>query len=353
MVFSYYLWKIPYSIIWEIKNFIKKNEDVVFYCADELDWIVFRNVHKYLNDVNIVAKNRKVQLDLQKLGIKSSLMPAFPKTVIMARHALHKFPYKKIRKIGMRHGPYHFKKMISKDKYNAFDMYFFTSSKELEIAEKLGITSGAIGGFPKLDQAFDGSITDDNIRKLKQKINIDPAKKTILFSTTWEKSGMSAGEKWYARLDELTSSYNILVTLHPWVSKIIRQKIENTPNVFLIKTPEILPYLILSDIMVSDTSSIIAEFCALNKPIITFKIQDSHRLTEEIKNMLREISEQINTFDELKSILSKVLKNPSKKQEQRQIYNTIMFDKLDGKTSERIVESIIKYLKIKLKNKDK
>lgn len=345
MVFSYYLWKIPYSIVWEIKNFIKKNEDVVFYCADELDWIVFRNVYKHINNVSIVSKNKSVQSGLKKLGVESSLMPVFPKAVIMARHAFHKFPYKKIIKIGMRHGAYHFKKFIDASKYNAFDLFLFTSESELKQAKNFGITCGAVGGFPKLDQAFDGSITDDNIRKLKQKINIDPAKKTILFSTTWEKSGMSAVEKWYARLDELTSSYNIIVTLHPWVSKIIRQKIENTPNVSLIKTPEILPYLILSDIMVSDTSSIIAEFCALNKPIITFKIHSSYRLTKEVKSMIGEISEQINTFDELKSVLSEVLKNPSKKQEQRQVYNTIMFDKLDGKHARRMAKVLERCLK--------
>ena len=335
MVFSYYLWKIPYSIIWEIKNFIKKNEDVVFYCADELDWIVFRNVYKHLNNVDIVSKNKKVQLDLQKLGIKSSLLLAFPKTVIMARHALHKFPYKKIRKIGMRHGAYHFKKMISKKKYNAFDMYFFTSAKELEIAEKLGITSGAIGGFPKLDDAFNDSIHNSDLEELRKKMGCNQNKPTILFSATWDKSGMSAIHKWVNKIDSLSDDYNILVTLHPF----IRNKYE-FKKCYFINDKDILPYLKLCDIIVGDTSSILAEACALKKPIITFKVDNAKRLSTEIKRLISEISIQIEDFSELKSAINDLLLNPHCLQQSQEKWNAIMFDKLNGKHGEITAELI-------------
>lgn len=339
MVFSYYLLKIPYSIIWELKNFFKKNDDIVFYCADELDWIVFRNVYNHLNNISIVSKNRKVQTDLKKLGIKSSLIPAFPKTVIMTRHALHKFPCKKINKIGMRHGPYHFKKMISKNKYNAFDMYFFTSAKELEIAEKLGITSGVIGGFPKLDDTFNDSINNSDLQELRKKIGINLNKPTILFSATWEKSEMSAIHKWINKIDSLSDDYNILVTLHPFM----RNKYE-FKNCFLINDRDIIPYLKLSDIIIGDTSSILAEACALNKPIITFKIDNAKRLSNEIKKIISEISIQIEDFSELKSAINNLLLNPHLLRQSQKKWNTIMFDKLDGKASKRIGEAIVKYL---------
>jgi len=339
MVFSYYLWKIPYSIIWEIKNFFKKTDDIVFYCADELDWIVFRNVYKHLNNVNVVSKNRKVQLDLKKLGIKSSLMPSFPKTVIMARHALHKFPYKKIRRIGMRHGPYHFKKMISKNKYNAFDIFFFTSSKELEIAEKLGITSGAIGGFPKLDDAFNDSIHNSYLEELRKEIGINPNKPVIVFTATWDKSGMSAIHKWVNKIDSLSDDYNILVTLHPFIRDNSEFK-----ECYFINDKNILPYLKLSDIIIGDTSSILAEACALNKLIITFKVDNAKRLSDEIKRLISEISIQINDFSELKSTISNLLLNPNSLRRSQEKWNAIMFDKLDGKASERIVEAIMKHL---------
>lgn len=335
MVFSYYLWKIPYSIIWEIKNIIKKNEDVVFYCADELDWIVFRNVYKHLNNVSIVSKNRKVQFDLQKLEIKSSLMPAFPKVVIMARHALHRFPYKKIRKIGMRHGAYHFKKMISKEKYNAFDLFFFTSIKELEIAEKLGITSGAVGGFPKLDDAFNGSISNLDLEKLRARIGIDPNKPIILFSSTWDKSGMSAIHKWINRIESLSDDYNILVTLHPFIKNKYKFK-----KCCFINDKNILPYLQLSDVIIGDTSSILAEACALKKLIITFKINNAIRLSNEIKKLISEISIQIDDFSELRSTINMLLLNPHCLKQPQEKWNAIMFDKLNGKHGKTIAELI-------------
>ena len=339
MVFSYYLWKIPYSIIWEIKNLFEKTEDVVFYCADELDWIVFKNVYKHLHNVSIVSKNKKVQLDLQKLGIKSTLMPAFPKVVIMARHALHKFPYNKITKIGMRHGAYHFKKMISKDKYNAFDLFFFTSSKELEIAEKLGITSGAVGGFPKLDDAFNDSIHNSDMEELRKKIGINPNKPTILFSATWDRTGMSAIHKWIDQIDSLSDDYNILVTLHPF----IRNKYK-FQKCYFINDKNILPYLKLSDIIIGDTSSILAEACALNKLIITFRIDNAKRLSNEIKKLISEISIQIEDFSELKSTISNLLLNPHCLRRSQEKWNTIMFDKLDGKHARRMAKVLEKML---------
>ena len=132
-------------------------------------------------------------------------------------------------------------------------------------------------------------------------------------------------DKWFDRLDELVEKYHVLVTLHPWISKKYRQKIVHTEKIIYIRNEDILPYFAIADILISDTSSIIGEFCALNKPIITFKVDIQKRLTENIRKMISEISEQVNSFDELKHKLPEIIKQPDKLSNERVKWNKILY----------------------------
>jgi len=308
MVFSQYIVYLPYKIIWNFFKFTHKQPEVVFYCADYLDYLIFEPIQKYLPAIPIVAKNKKIQQELKKNGIKSTVLPSFPKVVIMARHSLHKFPEKKIIKIGMRHGAYHFKEFINPKKYNAFDLFLFTSEMEVEKANKLGIKCGKAVGFPKIDPLFNNFYTIKMLDKFKEKIRIKREKPILLFTATWNKSEMSAIDKWYRKLGRLTKYYNIIVSVHPWTNEHYKSVIRKTESVYLIEEKNVLPYLLIADLMISDTSSIIAEFCALDKPIITFRVPDTDRTSPEIKEMISEISLQIDSFNELFLAIEKSLK---------------------------------------------
>ena len=128
----------------------------------------------------------------------------------------------------MRHGPYHFKRMTKAANYNQFDLFMFSSSKDLEMAVDIGVKVGKAIGFPRLDPALDGSIGPEDIASLSSTLNLKPGLPTLLFTATWSKSGMSAVDKWYDRLDAFTSQYNVLVTLHPWTESKYRDAIYST-----------------------------------------------------------------------------------------------------------------------------
>ena len=101
----------------------------------------------------------------------------------------------------------------------------------------------------------------------------------------------------------------------------------------------------IADLLVGDYSSIIGEFCAFDKPIITFKVPDSDRTIPEIQQLLKNISIQVDNFEELKTAIIESLKNPDEKSEQRKEANKILFYKLDGQAGKRAADEIKRLLK--------
>lgn len=332
---SQYVIRYPYQIVWHLNKIFRKNTRVDFFCGNIVDYICFKNIHALMPEINIIAKNSKVKKQLLEYGINASVYPSFPDVIIMARHLARKYPEKRIIKIGMRHGAYHFKNFVNKDRYNAFDRFLVTSSKEVNDARQAGITSAVAVGFPKIDSAFNGK--EENIKTVELALENKP---TLIFSATWDENRYSAIDHWCHRLGELTNDYNVLVTVHPWTSQHKIDQIKRTEQVHYIDDKDILPYLMMADLMVGDTSSIIGEFCALDKPIITFDLPSAGRVTDETRHMLENISFRVKSFKALKDILPTALANPNKHKAQRDYYNKVMFDQLDGKASERAVKII-------------
>lgn len=340
MVLSYYLLKVPYTIIWEIRQALGLNKETMLYCANTLDYQIFSPVQRYLKPLKVVAKNKKVQAELREIGVESSVYPVFPKGIIMCRQAGYKFPANRMTKIGMRHGAYTFKPFANAKGYNLLDHFYMTSSREVERSKQKGIECGKAIGFPKLDPFFDGSLDESVIALTAKKAGIVSSKPTVLFTATWNDSGVSAIEQWYDKLDQFTTQFNVLVTVHPWTSQIIKQTIKDTESVYFIDSPDILAYIQLADICVGDTSSVLAECCALDKPIVTFKLEDGKRTVQEVKQMIADFTTQIDSFNQLLPALNQGIANPAEKKHQRHAANTVMFDQLDGQASIRAADHL-------------
>ncbi len=343
MVLSELFIKLPYGIAWHIAKLFRKKPIVCFYAHEELDYEVFKNLHKLLPFIEIIAANSKLARKLyNKYEITAKPYPHFPDVLIMARHSLHKFPMANIKKIGMRHGPYHFKNFISAEKYNKFDMFLFTSEREVEEAKALGIRVAECGGFPKSDSLFDSELKSQAISE-KEKI-FGNSKPTLLFSSTWYKSGLSGVSYWYERVSELSDSYNILVTLHPWTDKKYVEAIQSISSVKFVDSSELYLYMLMSDLLIADTSSIIAEFMLLRRPIITFKIPPKGRLSQEIANMLELSTFRVSNFDELSKTIKLALESPFTFSDEVEKYLKIMFADGYGHHSEVASAKILDYL---------
>jgi hypothetical protein len=344
MVLSYYVFKPLYLIVWYILKPFRKHRLIILYCDDVFDLTLFKNIQKHLKQIPIIAKNNSIAQTIRAMGVSCSIMPAFPDAVIMFRNMAWKFPCKKILKFGFEHGAYNFKKFSNSHYYNLFTVFFMTSSHDVERVKKIGVRTGEAIGFPKIDSAFDGSITKEHLANIVTTLHLDPNKKTILFSATWDGSGMSAVHLWYDKLDLLVSDYNILITLHPWVSKQYRDFIKSNPKLHFIEDPELLRYIMLSDCCIGDTSSIIAEFSLLDKPIITFKLPPTPRTMSDIIEIIENISIRINTFDELPVALNQVFNVNSPLTDNREKATALFFDKPDGLAGKRAADRILSFL---------
>lgn len=344
MVFSQYLLRPPFSLIWHIKRLLKLPMPIVFYCPELIDYYAFAPVLKHLNNVTCVSPNPIVRAHLSSHGIQCKKLLLFPKAVIMCRHATHKFPCKAIVKIGLRHGAYHFKKMTKAANYNQFDLYMFSSAKDLEAAQQIGVSCGKAIGFPKLDPALRGEYTPRQICELRKKYHLDDNKSCLFFCATWAKSGMSAIQEWYDKLASLSGMYNILVSVHPWTPQHIVDTLCASIQRPIIDTADTLPLMTQTDVCIGDSSSMLAEFCALDIPIITFKTHKAKRRLDEIDALIAMFSLQISSFNELPETIQKLLNNPGYQAQGRESARQIMFDNLDGSASAKAVTEIIKLI---------
>ncbi len=344
MVLSYYFARWPYAAAWQVARFFRRKKQTILYCEDAFDAILFQNVQKYLAPVTIVAKNTQVRDKLREMGFDARRAPVFPDAVILFRKSAWKFPVKKIIKIGFTHGAYSFKRFPKAYYYNMFDIFFLTSEADLQRIIKHGVTTAKVIGYPKTDSILDGSMDESAQQKLAERIGLHPGKKTVLFSATWDGSGMSAIDKWYNRLNELAPTYNLLVTVHSWTSDLYVQPLKNNANIYFIQDFDILRYVKLADVCISDTTSLIAEFCLLDKPIITFRVPTTARTMPDVLQMIELVSARIDTFDELKPAIEHALRAPNERKRQRDEVVRTLVDPFDGKAGFRAAQHIIKLI---------
>lgn len=335
----------PYYFFWKTDKLLTAKHPIIdFYIGELMDYHIMKPIISQFPSARVVARNFKVRSGLRKYGINAVMWPTLPDVVIMARHALHEYPIQNVIKIGMSHGTYMFKNFIAAKKYNAFARYMLTSQEVVDAGKETGITSAVAIGYPKLDQAFNGEITASDLNQLRQRLKLNPSKPTLLFSATWDKSGMSAISRWHDRVDELAGKYNILVTLHPFMSASYVNSIKNKSGIHYVDNDNDIPYLMLADVLVSDTSSIIAEFCAFNKPIITFRVEKAKRLNESIKELIGSISVPIDSFDQLPEAIEEALHN-DQLAPARETANKRFYYALDGNAGTRAVKEIRNVLK--------
>jgi len=215
-------------------------------------------------------------------------------------------------------------------------------------------------GFSKFDEIVHFSKEDKYI--IFQKYNLDKNKKTILYAPTFFPSSI---EKMADNFPTEFNDCNIIVKPHyltyerkkykKQLDKFKKWETYSNCKVMPLDEYNLVPFLAISDVMISDESSAMFEFAALNKPVISnryFKLRWSYylmpwKLSKRIdnsKDFYRKILDNAYAYAETVSYVKEALVNPQKLEEKRMEFSSDLCGVIDGKVSIRIYDVVVKKL---------
>ncbi|MDE6568241.1 MAG: CDP-glycerol glycerophosphotransferase family protein [Lachnospiraceae bacterium] len=142
-------------------------------------------------------------------------------------------------------------------------------------------------GYPRLDLSY--QFTPEGVYQKLEKygVRVNPSKKIILFAPTWRgvsyKDANSDVSSYYTIKNQLeqqidTDQYQILIKVHQRVYELAREELtEDFIVPAMIDANEIMG---ITDILISDFSSIYFDFLTTGKPIL-FLIEDAEKYSQE------------------------------------------------------------------------
>lgn len=126
-------------------------------------------------------------------------------------------------------------------------------------------------GFPRNDILVNASKENETIRELKKKLNIPEDKKVLLYAPTFRNtSGFKLELDLEKMKENLSDDYVLLVRLHYFVSKNLDLDGVSDFVINVCDYPDVQELLLLTDVLISDYSSIMFDYANLNKPIVLF-----------------------------------------------------------------------------------
>jgi hypothetical protein len=205
-------------------------------------------------------------------------------------------------------------------------------------------------GYPQLDALFRSAPAPA--------LPLDPAQPTVLYAPTWN-LGLTSATMLGDRLVELVRAeapgVNVIIKPHPvigdwrprWMARWARLAAAHRGVLLVPDThTDVVPYLLASDVLVSDASSVVFEFLALDRPVILLTnprhTADPAWLPEDIVWQWRDLGHEIHDARELPAAVVRALRDPRARAERRQAYGRILFGRFtDGRNAERIAARIL------------
>jgi CDP-glycerol glycerophosphotransferase (TagB/SpsB family) len=221
-----------------------------------------------------------------------------------------------------------------------FDIYLtqgpYFTRKFVELKKKFKNFEVQETGWPKLD-VFGKELTKYEAEKQQLLIKYK-ADKIVLFAPTFSPSLTCAP----FMKDEVQSLANnkkllIIIKFHDLMSQELvasyKDLASKNDNILFIEEKNVIKSLLVSDIMISDTSSVVYEFLLLDKPVITYK-NNSKICQWDNSLQYDNLVEKVNI---------NLTKDPFKKERENIFKEYHPYN--DGNSALRMVEAVKNYIK--------
>jgi hypothetical protein len=298
-------------------SFIVANgiEILRYYAAEKPSWIIFGNAFKPLD---LLPRQTRIALLYHGIGIKSVY---YSKELSVFDLRFTEGPFRQKQLEGM-----------------------FPESRFLQT------------GFAKLDPLAPCNKPYKHAFNLSEN-RLDPTKRTLLYTPTFYPSSIERMPKeWPKTLFD----FNLIIKPHLITYTHNKYKNQrriinywsNFENVHIAPCESIssLPYMEIADLLISEASSTLFEFAALNKPVLWLdflKLRWSYRgiLNFRLMNRMdasinsyRNIADHISKPNELEQGIRGALKNPFSREEYRLKATKDLIGDFDGKASCRVAD---------------
>ena len=201
-------------------------------------------------------------------------------------------------------------------------------------------------GLPRMDYYFENHDLDKLKADFCRRYGVSPDKKIILYAPTFRDEEKYNNVFDYLELnrfnEELGDEYVLALRLHPKIRNFYRDDISSEGKYVDVSSWESEQELMLiSDILITDYSSIMIEYSALNKPTVFFTYDLDEYLANE-RGFYYDFKTTVPgpivyTSDDLIDII----KNNNFDRSKISDFVKSQFDEIDGHSSERIVDYLL------------
>ncbi len=200
-----------------------------------------------------------------------------------------------------------------------------------------------VTGMSKLDTLF---TPIDKNTFCKEK-SIDPNKPILLWAPTFNFELSSIPVLW-TQVRHLLSLGQLLIKTHGSTDIFFVNQLKSLAkqynDIHYIEDLDSTPYMKIADLMITDVSSVMFEFAALDKPIVLvnnphMKEYKNYR-PHDVEYTKRNIGPIIDSVENLFDVIKEQLENPTMYHDKRKHCTDEMFAATDGKNSKRIADVI-------------
>ncbi len=286
--------------------------------GDDAAWFVVGPWEKCIRPDEYLLKTVQAvkQYDPVAVFVAGNVVPDFfPGIKVQVFHGFH------VRKRSSDRGHYRIR--------GFFDLYCTqgpdTTRYFQQLAEKYRFFRVVETGWPKMDPLFG--------KRFPRRSSSRPV---ILFASTFT-SRLSSAIPLRETIRTLSGAgkWQWIVHFHPKMDGAVVESYRamQNENLTFIETDDILPLLQQADLIVSDTSSIISEFCLQQKPAVTFR---NRRPGPHLIN--------ISDPSELAPAIERALSKPEALMTAIQEYTRHIHPYRDGRSSDRVLEATDQFI---------